>query len=45
MSSNENLSDNDVNDTGTNGEGVASGRCLMDPQRGPDRHNDTVRKK
>ena len=36
---------NDVNGTKTNGEGVASGRCLMDLQRGPDRHIDTVRKK
>ncbi|XP_047475423.1 uncharacterized protein LOC125029527 [Penaeus chinensis] len=44
--SNTNVSNNDVNEAGTNlGEGLTSGRCPADRARGLGRHKATVRKK
>ena len=40
--SNTEFSPNDVNDTEASSEGVASGRCPVDPQRRPGRHPVTA---
>ena len=36
------LSDNGVNEAGTNGEGLSPGRCPIDEQGGPGRNHDTA---
>ena len=33
-----NVENNDVNETGTTSEGLLSGRCPVEQQRGPGRH-------
>ncbi|XP_063604453.1 uncharacterized protein LOC134779729 [Penaeus indicus] len=44
MNQNRNV-DNDVNGTGTSGEGASSGRCSVDEQRRPGRNQATARMK
>ena len=43
--SNDNLSDNGVNEAGTVSEGLSPGRCPIVTQRGPGRHHTTARMK
>ncbi|XP_063595811.1 uncharacterized protein LOC134772703 [Penaeus indicus] len=44
MNQNRNV-DNDVNGTGTSGEGASSGRCPVDEQRRPGRNQETAKMK